>query len=186
MHTHLPNPTQTPVPCESYRSSARAHTNKPPHSQPSFNPYPQASQTRQQSPPTPGYSFPPSLPHPPRPCRIYTDTPPRSPSRCPISPSTRPRPAWPSRPASCARDKARGVVVARERLRDSAGWWCGGSRSRGSSGDRRVQGGRRRRGSGWVRRPTGGYQVSIPVGLKRLQRAHSPSPSRTRPTDPSC
>jgi hypothetical protein len=124
-----------------------------------------ASQTHQQSPPTPEYNCPPSPPRQQYPCRTCTCSPRRFLSRHPTWPSSRhllrgisgTRGRWPSVSArSRCRGRARGGVGGRGRWRDSAGWWCGGSRSRGSSGCRRGRGGRRLRGSGWVRRPTGG------------------------------
>lgn len=123
-----------------------------------------ASQTHQQSRPTQGYSCPLYPRRRQCPCRTCTCSPRRSPSPRPTWPSSRrlPRGISGSRgrrrsvfAQSLFRGRARGGVGGRERWRDSAGWWCGGSRSRGSSGCRRGRGGRRLRGSGWVRRPTG-------------------------------
>ena len=88
-------------------------------------------------------------------CHTCSDSRPHSLLEHQSYPSTRLPPAASSRPSSSTRARAYGVFAGTERLRDNAGWWYGGIRSRGSSECLSAREEHRRRGSGSGRHPTG-------------------------------
>ena len=87
-------------------------------------------------------------------CRTCTDNRRRSPSPSPTTPSTRPPPCACARPPWSSRGTFRAVAGAPARWPGSAGSWCGGSQSPGSSGCPAARAALRPRASGSARHPT--------------------------------